>query len=84
MSRRALSWRLSESEVYFEDMHVHPDFVGTICASIGKMLEAVLDKESGNDVKTGANSADDSDRAPKVPACEFVVAEKSRSRSRVN
>jgi len=65
-------------------MQVHTDFVGTICASIREMLEAVLYKESGNDILTGADSANDSDRAPKVPACEFVVAEKGRSRTHVN
>jgi hypothetical protein len=48
------------------------------------MLEAVLDKESGDDIETGADSADDSDWAPKVPACEFIVAEKGRSRAHVN
>jgi hypothetical protein len=62
-------------------MQVHTDFVRTICASIREMLEAVLYKEPRNDFKTGANSADDSDRAPKVPACEFIVAEKGRTRS---
>jgi hypothetical protein len=77
-------WRLSESEVDFEEMQVHTDFVRTICASIREMLEAVLYKEPRNDFKTGANSADDSDRAPKVPACEFIVAEKGRSRAHVN
>ena len=84
MSRRAPYWRLSESEVDFEEMHVHTDFVGTVCASIREMLEAVLCKKSGNDIKTGADSADDLDRTSKVVAIEFVVAEEGRSGPHVN
>ena len=61
----------SESEVDFEEMHVHTGFVGTVCASIREMLEAVLCKQSGNDIKTGADSADDLDRASKVLAREL-------------
>ena len=52
-------------------MHVHTGFVGTVCASIREMLEAVLCIKSGNDIKTGADSADDLDRASKVLATEF-------------
>ena len=84
MTRRAPSWRFSESEVDFEEMHVPTDFVRTVRASIRKMLEAVLHKKSGNDIKTGAESADDLDRPSKVSASEFVIAEKGRSRPRVN
>ena len=84
MSRRAPSWRLSESEVDLEEMHVHTGFVGTVCARIREMLEAVLCKKSGNDIKTGADSADDLDGASKVLATEFVVAEEGRSRPHVN
>ena len=41
-------------------------------------------KESRNEIKTGADSAEDLDRASKVPASEFVVAEEGRSRPHVN
>jgi hypothetical protein len=51
MSRRAPSWRLSESEVDLEEMHVHTGFVGTVCASIREMLEAVLCKNPGMTLK---------------------------------
>lgn len=84
MSRRAPCRRLLESEVDFEQMHVHTDFVGTVRASIREMLKAVLYKASGNDTKTGADCADDLDRASKVSASEFVIAEKGRSRPAVN
>ena len=84
MSCLAPSWRLSESEVDFEEMHVHTGFVGTVCASIREMLEAVLCKQSGNEIKTGADSLDDLDRASKILASEFVVAEEGRARPHVN
>ena len=84
MSRWAPSWRLSESEVDLEEMHVHTVFVGTVCASIREMFAAVFCKKSGNEIKTGADSADDLERASKVSASEFIIAEKGRSRPRVN
>ena len=74
----------SESEVDFKEMHVHTGFVGTVCASIREMLEAVPCKQSGDDIKTGADSADDLDRASKGLPTEFVVTEEGRSRPQVN
>ena len=74
----------SESEVDFEEMHVHTGFVGTVCASIRETLEAVLCKNSGNDIKTGADSADNLDRASKGLATELVVAEEGRAPPHVN
>ena len=71
-------------EVDYEEMHVHTGFVGTVCASIREMLEAVLCKQSGNAIKTGAASADDLDRASKVLATEFIVAKEGRARPYVN
>jgi len=74
----------SKSEVDFEDMHVYTGFVGAICISIRQMLETVLCKKSGKEIKTRADSAKDLEEASKVLTTEFVVAEEGRSRSYVN
>ena len=74
----------SESEVYFEYMHVHTTFVWTVGPSIREMLKSVLCKKAGNHIKTGADGADDLDRASKVLATEFIVAKEGRARPYVN
>lgn len=83
-AKGAIPASCSESEVDFEEMHVHTGFVGTVCASIRAMLEAVLCKESRNEIKTGTDGAGDLDRASKVLASEFVVAEEGRPSPHVN